>query len=248
VLNAQEKKRRKALTAKIDAAQMAGRAIELSEDDDRFLDRVALVAAKEAIRKKALAGKTLTSREEARLSADAGAEESPAMFVQNWNELADAIPIDRRTLQNFRNDHADLIAQKEKDLIRSDGRKNVPAWRSLISQHGVKGRGANNPDVNDMDAHQLDLAERRFRLRKAEFELNKAEQSMLPVPQFERAWSKTHAALLAAIDAFGPRVNEMLEGRDFDERAEVIENECDRLKQTIAECDYLTPEEEEDGG
>jgi hypothetical protein len=248
VLTGPEKKRLKLLTARIDAAQMSGSGFELTPDDERFLDLVALKTSKQNIRRKALGGKTLTAREEARLSADAGAEESPAMFVQNWNELADAIPIDRRTLQNFRDDHADLIAQNKAKLFRADGRKSVPEWRTLIAQCGVKGRGANNPDVNDLDARQLDLAERRFKLRKAEFELNKAEQSMLPVAQFERALAKTLAAFLQQMNAFGPRVNENLEGLDFDERADVIDREVELIRKTLAGCDYLAIEEEEDGG
>jgi hypothetical protein len=248
VLNAAEKKRLKLLQAKIEAAQLGGAAVELTEDDERFLNLVALKSARQSIRKKALAGKTLTAREEARLAADAGEQESPAMFVQNWNELADAIPIDRRTLQNFRNDHADLIAENKKDLFRSDGRKHIPAWRELLSQCGVRGRAANNPDVNDLDARELDLAERRLRLRKAEFELNKAEQSMLPVAQFERALAKMLAAFLQQINAFGPRVNENLEGLDFDERADVIDREVELIRKTLASCDYLAIEEVEDNG
>src|SRR4051794_38205390 len=69
---------------------------------------------------KVTAGGVPSAREQAILATaarkKADAEESAANFVQNWNELADALPIDRRTLQNFRNEHAELIQQKEKEL------------------------------------------------------------------------------------------------------------------------------------
>jgi hypothetical protein len=191
VLTAPERKRLKLLQTRIDAAQMSGAAFELTPDDDAFLNLVALKSAKQNIRKKALAGKTLTTREVAMLAESIEPDEAAAaagvMFVQNWNELADAIPIDRRTLQNFRNDHEDLIQQNEKDLIRADGRKNVPAWRSLIAECGVKGRGANNPNVNSEDVRALELAERRYKLDRAIFDLEKAKQIQMPVADFEAA-------------------------------------------------------------
>lgn len=247
MLNAEEKKRLKLLQAKLAAAQSSGSAVDLTADDERFLDAVALKSEKQSIRKKALAGGTLTGAQRARLSGSVEVDDA-VTFVQNWNELADAIPIDRRTLQNFRNDHAELIEQNKKQLLKSDGRKCVPEWRTLIAECGVKGRGSNNSDPNSLDARELDLAERRVRLRQAEVNLLKSEDRLLPVAQFERAWFKTHAALLAAINAFGPRVNEMLQGLDYNDRAAVLEDECERLRATIAECDYLAPEEQEDGG
>jgi hypothetical protein len=169
--------------------------------------------------------------------------EAESGFAPNQDVLADLLSVDRRTLTNARQRFADDAPKK-----RADGRYPILEYKAWLDRHVVRGRGANNPDVNDLDARELDLAERRLRLRKAEFELNKAEQSMLPVAQFERAWFKNHAALLAALNAFGARVNENLEGLEFDERADVIDREVEQLRKTIAECDYLTPEEVEDNG
>jgi hypothetical protein len=206
VLNAAEKKRLRLLQTRIDAAQMSGAAFELTPDDDAFLNLVALKSAKQNIRKKALGGKTLTTREVAMLAEsvepEEAAPEAGVMFVQNWNELADAIPIDRRTLQNFRDDHADLVAQNKAKLFRSDGRKNVPAWRSLIAECGVRGRGANNANVNSEDVRALELAERRYKLDKAIFDLDKAKQIQMPVADFE-------AALGAALVQFRSSINSL---------------------------------------
>ncbi|MEN3369959.1 MAG: hypothetical protein V7609_2102 [Verrucomicrobiota bacterium] len=169
--------------------------------------------------------------------------EAESGFAPNQDVLAELLGVDRRTITNARKRFA-LDAPKK----RADGRYPILEYKAWLDRHVVRGRGANNPNVNDLDARALDLAERRLKLERAQFELEKAKEAMLSVAQFERAWFKTHAALLAAINAFGPRVNEMLEGLDYNDRAAVLENECERLKQTIAECDYLIPEEEEDGG
>jgi hypothetical protein len=116
VLNAQEKSRLKILQAKLAAATSSGSAVDLTEDDERFLDLVALKSEKQNIRKKALGGGTLTGAQRARLSSELDDGAAGLTFVQNWNELADAIPLDRRTLQNFRDEHADLIKENKAAL------------------------------------------------------------------------------------------------------------------------------------
>jgi hypothetical protein len=52
--------------------------------------------------------------------------------------------------------------------------------------------------------------------------------------------SRTTAAWLSALDAFGPRVNEKLEGLDFNDRMAVIETEIELLRKAASTCDYLT--------
>jgi hypothetical protein len=192
-------------------------------------------------------GKTLTAREQKILDQDAvAAAEVQTAFVQNWNELADAIPIDRRTLQNFREHEEELIAENAKALTRSDGRKCVAEWRKLLNDCGVKGRGPNNTDPEMVTTRDLQRREWTLKLDRAEFELGKAKDQMLPVSQFETALAKTMATFLAALNAFPARVNESLEGLGFNDRAGVLEIEVELLRKTLANCDYLALEEEED--
>lgn len=169
--------------------------------------------------------------------------EAESGFAPNQDVLADLLGVDRRTLTNARQRFADDAPKK-----RADGRYPILEYKAWLDRHVVRGRGANNPDANDMDARQLDMAERRFKLETAKHKFEREKDALLPVAQFERAWANTHAALLAAMNAFGARVNESLEGLDFDERADVIDREIEQLKKTIAACDYLAVEEEEDGG
>jgi hypothetical protein len=81
---------------------------------------------------------------------------------------------------------------------------------------------------DDERAIRLDLL--RIERDQKQFNLDKARESQLPVAQFERALAKTLAAFLQQLNAFGPRVNENLEGLEFDERADVIEREVELLR------------------
>jgi hypothetical protein len=157
-------------------------------------------------------GKTITSREQKILDEEQTRGESTAAgtaattaFVQNWDELADAIPIDRRTLQNFRDHEAALIEANKKDLIRSDGRKCVVAWRALLNECGVKGRGANNTDPHMPDVRDMQLREWKFKLDKSEFALQKEKDLVLPRTEFEAALSVTLSKFVAALNALPGR-------------------------------------------
>ena len=133
-------------------------------------------------------------------------------------------------------------------MEKADGRKDVLEWRTLIAECGVKGRGVNNTDPAMLDVRQLELAERHYKLERAKFAFEKEKDAMLAVAQFERALAKTMAAFLASLNAFGPRVNEMLEGLDFDGRAVVLETEIEIIRKSLATCDYLTTDEGDDDG
>ncbi len=84
---------------------------------------------------------------------------------------------------------------------------------------------------------QLDLDRRRY-------EFERERERMLSAAEFEAALFLTNSAILAAINAFGARLNEKLEGLGFDDRALVLEQESELLRKTIASCDYLHPDAE----
>ena len=69
---------------------------------------------------------------------------------------------------------------------------------------------------------------------------------MLPAGQFEAALAKTVTAFVSALNAFGPRVNGKLEGLNFNDRAEVIEREIELVRKTLAKCDYLTLDQQDE--
>lgn len=198
-------------------------------------------------------GKTLTAREEtilAQVRASDGEEAAKAVtqgsYVKTWDELADACNIDRRTLTNVRDRFSKEIKIEKKRLQRADGRHCVIEWIKFLDQRGVKGRGVNNPDSTLTDEKAIRLKQSLLNLARDEWKFLQEKKRMLACDQFEIALVRTVAAFNSALEAFGMRVNEQLEGRDFNERAAVIEAEVELLKKTLSNCDYLTPEEEDD--
>lgn len=156
-------------------------------------------------------GKTLTAREQkildqeqSRGAATADDPDAPA-FAQNWDELADAIPIDRRTLQNFRDIEKELIAQNKKKLFRSDGRKCIVEWRTLLNECGVKGRGTNNTNPDQPTVRELQLREWKNKLDRSEFALQKEKDQVLPITEFETALSIMLSKFVAALNALPGR-------------------------------------------
>ncbi len=200
-------------------------------------------------------GKTLTAREQQILDQESAAGAAPgttgnspqtsSAFVGTQEELADLCDVDRKTIGNVIRKYPKLLPGKKRGA-ESDGRYNVEAWKTLLVSLGIQGRGLNNPDLDDERAIRLDLL--KIERDQKQFNLDKARESMLALAQFEAALARTKAAFLAAVNAFGPRVNEQLEGLDFNDRAAVLENEADLLRKTLATCDYLALEKEEDGG
>lgn len=166
--------------------------------------------------------------------------EANAGFAPNQDILSELCGIDRRTLTNARQRFAADEPKK-----RADGRYPIVEYKAWLDRHNVRGRGENNPDNNCETARDLQLREWRLKLERAEFELAKAKEAMLPCAQFELALSRTMAAFLAALNAFGPRVNELLEGLDFNERAAIIEDEVEQIRKSLASCDYLQVEEDD---
>jgi hypothetical protein len=152
-------------------------------------------------------------------------------FAPNLDVLGDCCGVDRKTIDNARKRFA-MTAPKK----RPDGRYPIAEYADWLDRHGVSGRrkGAELECERDVK-----LEHARLRLDRERFEFQRIKDQMLPAAQFEAALARTLSALLAAINAFGSRVNEQLEGLDFNDRAAVLETESELLRKAIASCDYL---------
>jgi hypothetical protein len=159
-------------------------------------------------------------------------------FAPNLDCLAQACGITRQTIDNARKRFA-LDAPRP----TSDSRYHVGDHREWLSRHGVTGRRKDAEMVQERD---VKLAHAQLRLERDRFEFEQIKERMLPAGQFEAALAKTMSTFLSALNAFGPRVNEKLEGLDFDDRAGVIEKEVELLKKRLASCDYLCVEQEDE--
>jgi hypothetical protein len=127
-------------------------------------------------------GKTLTARDEALLSrakatppaAVQTSEPAPPAppppilsgFAKTWDELAQILSVDRRTLTNLRQRYG-----KECPKDQADGRKEIAPWAAFLGEKGVQGRGVNNPELDFLDERKLRLEERKLRVDRERYEL-----------------------------------------------------------------------------
>ena len=158
----------------------------------------------------------------------------------NWVTDAEAAKhagVTRQAIHGWRKQYPDAPKR------RLDGRCRLDEYLAWFDRFGLRGRRKQEDIVEE---HQIRLRRERLRLEREEFEFEQIKERMLPAGQFEAALAKTMSKFLASLNAFGPRVNEKLEGLDFDDRAQVIDREVELLKKTLASCDYLCVEEEDE--
>jgi hypothetical protein len=238
--------------------------------------------------RKVNAGERLTKQEEAFLEREKAkatgksglvpVEAPQTGYVSNWDDLAKAASIDRRTLTNVRKRFVAEIKALGTELTRTDGRHVVAAWLAFLDEKGVRGKGINNPETTPedyVDERQLRLRRERVQLDKAEFELAKAKEALLPVVDFQSALQVTigefnavvnqlpgrasgkivqraRAALLRMLKlALPAKTFEKVEAAvqtapiDFADIEEILQEEVDHAKRTLAACEYLQPEDRE---
>ena len=163
-------------------------------------------AAREQITKKNLAnvlaklqsGGTLTARELA-LVAGASGESG---YCSNLDELGAELGVDRRTLANAKKRFGKDYAEKKHILERADGRYHIASWREFLDAHAVAGRGKAD-DLEDERALRLEAT--RLDLRRKRIQLDKEEDLLLAVAQFEAALGQTVSSFNAAVTALPGR-------------------------------------------
>lgn len=130
-------------------------------------------------------------------------------FVSSWDELAQALSIDERSLFNFRKRWALEIKNRGRTLTRADGRHSVTAWRAFADDVGeLHGRGVNNPNSDFVEERNLRLRERVLAVEQAEHKLAKQKGEVLPLAEYQNALRITIAAFDAALRQIGGRAAE----------------------------------------
>lgn len=120
-------------------------------------------------------------------------------FARTWEDLGAVCARDPKTLQHAAKQYAGEIRTRR--LIRPDGRKHIAGWLQLIAEKGIQARGVNNTAVDSESEYALKMREWRLRLDRAEFELSRAKEQMLPVSEFESALGSMLAQFRAAGNA-----------------------------------------------
>lgn len=156
-------------------------------------------------------------------------------YAPNLDELADAIGIDRRSITNAKTKFAKEYKARKKDLERADGRYPIAAWRQFIADCGIRGRGGDHLDDEKLirvETMKLNLEERRF-------EFEKKKDRMLSASEVEFTTQALCGSLLSALNAFTGRVNPLLNGLDFHDRAKVLEDEIEIIRGTLYRGEHL---------
>jgi hypothetical protein len=163
----------------------------------------------------------------------------PDGFSPNLDGVAEHLGISLRALHN-----AIKRFGRTRPKHRAGGPYPLRAYKLWADRHGVTGRAKDSELVEERD---IKLEHARLRLERERFEFEQLKDRMLPVSQFELALSKMVSAFVSALNAFTPRVNERLEGLDFNDRAQVLEEEMEGVKRTLAKCDFLRPDADGNG-
>lgn len=171
-------------------------------------------------------------------------------YVTTWDELADCLGVEERSLFGFRQRHAVRIKELGRALTRADGRHVVAAWLDLAEEMGLQGRGLNSPDPGAVDVRQVRLRRELLQLKKAEFELDCAIDAMLPLAEFKACLAKTIGAFNVMLSQIPGRATSKIVARA---RAAVVvmlgevltEKQFDKIEAALdsAAIDYSDIEE-----
>lgn len=150
-----------------------------------------------ALLAKVKSGCPLTPEETASLAALAAGELKGAGWARNQIELANALGVDRKTIQRW-------MQEPDNPGRRADGRYNVAAWRSWADQNGKK-YSDGLPTQTSLKARQLLLQNERL-----EFDLGVKKGKFVPAADVEK-WvgdmvMQAKKVLLAMPSSLAPQV------------------------------------------
>ena len=131
------------------------------------------------------------------------------------------------------------------DTLREAKRQGCPAFRSgRVYRKELIGWLATHRQASGLADDPTRLRHRRLKVdtERAEWEFERQRDRHLPVSQFEKALAAMLTAFNTGLSNFAGRVNPRLQGLDFDARTEVLEDEIDILRRSLAQCDYLEEE------
>jgi hypothetical protein len=192
------------------------------------------------------AGKTLTAREQQMLddakASPVGSSESDLNFVRNWDDLAQALNVSRKSVQNWRN-REDLRSAKDFPRPRPDGRHDVGAWRRFMIAHElnradeeVEGSGdGERKSVRDWKIYREEL-----QCQEIERRIAKGDDLLLVATDLEVPIGATFATIQTKLSQFPSRVARfMLQLRDEASAEERLRDEMDAVLMDLNLARYL---------
>jgi hypothetical protein len=162
----------------------------------------------------------------------------PDGFSPDLDGIAEFLGIALRTLHNAIKRYG-----ADRPKHRAGGPYPKRAYKNWADRHCVTGR---RKDAQLEDEREVRFAREKLRLERERFEFEQLKEKMISVSQMDLVLFRLIGAFKAAALAFGPRINEQLEGLDFNDRARIFESETAVLLKTLAKPDYLHPVEGDD--
>ncbi len=222
--------------------------VQLSAEDFEKLESKKLAN----IIRKLHAGKTPTAAEQAILNkARAGGDTSGPRFAKNWDELADALGVSRRQLQNWRNDPR---YQADAPKCAPDGRKEIALWMAWTARHGLKSSAPLN-DVDDSDHEGEEIVQppklggtvadwkawgEKLKGEKLELELEKQRENLLVANELEIPLGATLVAITSRVTQLPEILAPLVVGQlDVPDIMEIIRPETDGILAALNVGDYI---------
>lgn len=220
--------------------------VKLSAEDFEKLESKKLAN----IIRKLHSGKTPTAAEQAILDkARAGGDTSGPRFAKNWDELAEALGVSRRQLQNWRNDPR---YQATAPKCAPDGRKDIALWMAWTASHGLKSSAPLDGDDSEDDPGVIQpprlggtVADwkawgEKLKGEKLHLELEKQRENLLVASELEVPLGATLVAITSRLTQLPEILAPLVVGQlDVPDIMEIIRPETDGILAALNVGDYI---------
>lgn len=201
-------------------------------------------------------GKTISAREQQMLDdaravdnrqSDASAartSDTGLNFVRNWDDLAQALEVSRKSVQNWRS-REDLRGAQDFPRPRPDGRHDVAAWRRFMLAHGLNRAGDAVPgdELNGegvLPKTHWDRLRAQIGFEREAFAFEADKLKHIEVAQISAAVGQMLAGFRTALNNLPASAARWVIGlRDFHQVKDKLQSEVDAVLQSLGRCEYL---------
>ncbi len=160
-------------------------------------------------------------------------------IVSTQQDAADAAGVALSTYTKHCRNHPKEAPKFDRKL----GGYRLPDVLGFVAKHNVIAR-AKTPELEE--EREVRLRRAKLALAREEFEFEQLKERLVPISQVDLLFSRTLSAFKAAILALPARINERLEGLDYNDRLIAFNEEVAIILRTLVKPDYLHPIEEND--
>lgn len=155
-------------------------------------------------------------------------------FARNYNELADALGVSRKTVYQVRLDHGDAPKPC------ADGRHDVAAWRKHFLDKNIKGASEESDDGAPLTV--TGWRAREIALKCAKLEMLNAQTAgkLIEAAAVEAGTSAMVSGFRQALNNLVQRLASKILGiKDFAEAEEIVQEEVNVVLRTLQRCDFI---------